>query len=157
MASIFARQSLTASQLRTVAQRRFDDARALCDTDRNIHANGAQYLCGFVVEMLLKAQLIETYPGIANIKPHDARAAHEREIWSLIYRSHDLDEMLARLPQVRVSVEKRSGRDGRPYTRYLTQICESWTIFARYSTLSTMIAEARQFLERVRDLKEVLK
>ena len=156
MASIFDRQSLTASQLRTVARLRFEDARALCDTGKNAHANGAQYLGGFVIEMLLKAQLINHYPTVARRRPHEAMAPAERAVWSLIHRSHDLTEMLERLPQVQAHVERRSQLDGRPYRLYLNDVCQRWTIYARYSTLSTTVADARQFLEEVRELKEVL-
>jgi len=106
MASIFDRQSLTASQLRAVARRRFEDARALCDTGKNAHANGAQYLGGFVIEMLLKAQLINHYPAVAKRRPHEPMAPAERAVWSLIHRSHDLTEMLDRLPQIQAHVEK---------------------------------------------------
>ena len=156
MASIFDRQSLTPSQLRTVARRRFDDAWALCDTGKNAHANGAQYLGGFVVEMLLKAQLIQRYPAVAKRRPHEPMAPAERGVWNLIHRSHDLTEMLYKLPEVQAHVEKQSLRDGRPYRRILNDLCQRWTIYARYSTLSTTVAEARHFLEEVRELKEVL-
>ena len=50
--SIFERGLLTAVQLRTVADRRFDDARYLADSRTNKYANGAMYLAGFVVEVL---------------------------------------------------------------------------------------------------------
>src|SRR5205809_2992034 len=106
MASIFEKQGpLSHQQLVTVAQRRFEDAEALCDTGRNARANGAQYLCGFVLEILLKAQLILANATIASKRSHEGMVADERETWSLIYRSHDLAEMLARLPNVRKKVE----------------------------------------------------
>jgi hypothetical protein len=106
--------------------------------------------------MLLKAHLIRRYPAVAKLRPHESMAPAERAIWSLIHRSHDLTEMLDRLPEVQAHVEKRSQRDGRPYRRFLNAVCQRWTIYARYSTLSTTVAEARQFLEEVRELREVL-
>ena len=39
----------------TVAERRFDDAAALRATNENARANGVAYLCGYVIEILLKA------------------------------------------------------------------------------------------------------
>jgi hypothetical protein len=158
MARIFDRHGrLSPSQLVTVAERRFEDARALCDTGKNAHANGTQYLCGFVVEMLLKAQLMRKYPAIAAKRQHERMSADERELWSLIYRSHDLEEMLGRLHEVQQVVERHSRRTGRAYLRHLREICGSWTIYARYSPLTTDMSEARLMLDRVRDLKEVLK
>jgi hypothetical protein len=157
MASIFDKQRLTPGQLVTVAERRFLDAQALCDTGRNVHGNGAQYLGGFVIEILLKSQLIRRHPSIARKRPHERLSPEEQEVWSLIYRSHDLDEMLGRLPELAAVVQKRGERDGQPYLTHLRSICGSWTIFARYSSRSTDIGEARKFLDRVREVKEVLK
>jgi hypothetical protein len=158
MARIFDRQGrLRPSQLVTVAERRFEDARALCETGKNAHANGAQYLCGFVVEMLLKAQLMRKYPEIAAKRPHEGMSDDERGIWSLIYRSHDLDEMLGRLHEVQRVLERHGRRTGRGYLRHLREICSTWTIYARYSPLTTNMSEARLMLNRVRELKEVLK
>src|SRR5437762_14338031 len=106
MASIFEKQGpLSHRQLVSVAQRRFEDAEALCDTEKNARANGAQYLCGFVVEILLKAQLILGNAAIATKRSHEGMSADERETWSLIYRSHGLSEMLTRLPNLKKKVE----------------------------------------------------
>src|SRR5436190_8595592 len=105
MASIYDRQKLKPSQLVTVAERRFADAEALCDTGKNAHANGAQYLCGFVVEMLLKAHLMRKYPLVARKLPHERMSEDDQRVWSLIYRSHDLNEMLDRLGQLEASLE----------------------------------------------------
>lgn len=52
---------LRPSQLRVVADRRFDDANTLRGTKQNARANGAMYLGGFVVEILLKARLLEKF------------------------------------------------------------------------------------------------
>src|SRR5437763_804516 len=158
MARIFDRQGqLRPSQLVTVAERRFEDARALCETGKNAHANGAQYLCGFVVEMLLKAQLMRKHPTIAAKRQHERMSDEEREIWSLIYRSHDLEEMLERLHEFERALEKHGRRTGRPYLQHLREICSTWTIYARYSSLTTDMREAEAILDRVRELKEALK
>jgi hypothetical protein len=158
MASIFKKQKrLKPGQLVTVAERRFDDAKALCETGKNAHANGAQYLCGFVIEMLLKAHLIRRYASTASKLAHEPMSPEQREVWSLIYRSHDLDEMLNRLPELEAALEKRGERAGKLYREWLRGICGTWTIYARYSPMSTEMAEALELLERVRELKEALK
>jgi len=155
---IYSKQpDLTPSQMRTVAERRFDDAQALCATGENARANGAQYLCGIVIDILLKAQLVQRYPSVARKRPHEAMPTQDRELWSLIYRSHDLEEMLERLRDVSTAVAKRGERAGCPYLAWLKGICGTWTVFARYSTRSATVDEAKQMLERVRELKELLK
>jgi len=157
MASIYERQKLKPSQLVTVAERRFADAEALCDTGKNVHANGAQYLCGFVIEMLLKARLMQRYSLVASKPPHAEMSQDEQRIWSLIYRSHDLREMLDRLPQLEAALQPKGREGAPPYWQHLVEICANWTVHARYSPLSTTMAEARKLIERVRELKKVLK
>lgn len=158
MATIFDRQRrLKPSQMRTVAERRFADAQALCDTDKNERANGAQYLGGFVIEMLLKARLIDLHPDVAKLQAHERMDEEVRHIWSLIYRSHDLDEMLKRLPQLEAALHKQGEIEGEQYLDHLREICSTWTIYARYSPLNTNIKDAREMLKRVRRLKEKLK
>jgi len=80
-----------------------------------------------------------------------------RHIWSLIFRSHDLDEMLKKLPQVEAALHKEGELEGEQYLDHLREICSTWTIYARYSTLNTNIKDAREMLNRVRILKEKLK
>ena len=58
---IFLKVRLRPTQLRTVAERRFDDAVALRQTGKNARANGAIYLGGFAIECLLKARLLEDF------------------------------------------------------------------------------------------------
>lgn len=154
-ADIFARQHLTARQMRSVAERRFDDASALCDTGQNARSNGAQYLAGIVIEILLKAALAKQFAHIASKRNHDV-LEHERKIWNLVWRSHDLTEMLEELPALRGAIELRGKRAGRPYTEWRFDICGRWTIFARYASVNSTIDEARKMLERDRQLKEVL-
>ena len=105
MASIFDKQAtLKPSAMATVAERRFDDAQALCNTGENARANGAAYLAGFVIEILLKARLVAKYPPIANKRPHDVTDA-ERGMWNLIWRRHDLEGMLEALKEFEVATE----------------------------------------------------
>lgn len=155
--SIFEKQPVSRpGQLAAVAERRFADAQALCDTGENARANGVQYLAGIVLDVLLKAQLMRRYPSVARARGSEL-AESERAMWGLIWRSHDLAGMLDNLPELRVAVQKRGVRDGLPYWAWLTEICGVWSVHARYSSMTSTIDEARMFLERVRHLKELLK
>lgn len=155
-ADIFSRHRLTIGQLRTVASRRFGDAEALVATGDNDRANGAQYLAGLVIEILLKGQLLLKFPHL--YRPGlSGLSADERHVSNLIWRSHDLDEMLIRLPDLLTSVRLKADRSGVPLHHWLRDVCNQWTIFARYSPQTSTIVIARQWLDRVRPLKEVLK
>jgi hypothetical protein len=125
---IFARQGrLKSSTMRTVAERRYDDAHALRRTEENARANGVAYLAGFVVEILLKAKLVDKYPTIAKMPQHEV-SDDEREVWSLIWKRHDLEDMLSHLSQLEASIKKKGERDGYDYHGNLKKICATWTI-----------------------------
>jgi hypothetical protein len=156
-ASIFDKQAiLKPSAMKTVAERRFDDAQTLRDTEMNARANGVAYLGGFVIEILLKAKLVEQFPKIAKLRGHEV-TTQDREIWSLIWRQHDLTAMLDRLPQLEAELKKKGEREGYDYYEDLKKICATWTIYARYSSQTIQMSDAGQFLSRVRKLKESLK
>jgi hypothetical protein len=158
--SIFDKQfQLKPSAMATVADRRFDDAVVLCKTGQNARANGAAYLIGFVVEILLKARLVHKYNAIARKRPHELNrlSDSDREIWLLIWRQHDLEGMLANLDDLEAALKKRGERDGKEYLEDLKKICATWTIQARYSSQSMRHDEARRLVDRVRVLKEKLK
>jgi hypothetical protein len=156
-ADIFRKQlTLKPSAMATVAERRFDDAVALYETRQNARANGVAYLAGFVIEILLKARLVERFPATARKRQHEV-AASEREIWALIWRRHDLDAMLDQMPELEAALKKKSERAGKRYFDDLKVICATWTIQARYSPLTIRMIEAREMLERVRALKELLR
>lgn len=105
MSDIFERQfRLKPSAMVTVADRRFGDAQALCDTGKNARANGSLYLAGFVVEILLKAQLVRKFNAIAKKPAHEVADDAEREVWSLIWRRHDLDGMLEHLKDLQAKL-----------------------------------------------------
>jgi len=154
--NIFLKQRLTIGQLRAVADRRFGDAVALVETGDNARANGAQYLAGIVIEILLKGQLLKLHPQLATFDVSQVDV-EKREIWSLIWRSHSLTEMLDQLPLVRSTVKFKGDRAGQPYLRWLLNLCSQWSIHARYSPISSKMANAQQMVGRVRILKEVLK
>ena len=154
---IFDKQTeLKPSAMATVAERRFNDAEALRETEENARANGVAYLVGFVVEILLKARLVSKYSSIAKKRQHQLSEA-EREVWSLIWRRHDLEAMLERMPELEAALERKGRRDGVDYAGHLKKICATWTIQARYSAQTMQMDEAGELLERVRSLKEVLK
>ena len=153
---IFARRRLTVGQLRAVADRRYGDAEALVATGDNARANGAQYLAGIVVEILLKGQLLAAYPQVLTFKV-EGLAAADRPVWSLVWRSHDLEAMLDLLPSVRSYVDRAGRRAGMPCFAWLLGIATTWTIFARYSPATSKMIEVRQMVDRVRILKELLR
>jgi hypothetical protein len=155
-ASIFEKQQLQASQLFTVADRRFDDALHLCRSKENARANGAMYLAGFVIECCLKGQLLRAYGWLrSGASPH-GRSKDDQYLWALCYRRHALDEILARLPRVQDRLRARDQLGGPSLVTTLREVCSTWTIFARYSSYSANIREAEQFVESVRELKRWL-
>jgi hypothetical protein len=157
MADIFQKQSqLNPAAMRTVAERRFDDALALCKTRDNARGNGVAYLSGIVIEILLKARLVAKYPGTARKRSHEVEQA-ERNIWSLIWRSHDLETMLEYMPELEAALKKKAEREQIDYLARLKAICAAWSIQARYSPFMMVIKEAENLLESVRSLKELLK
>jgi len=154
---IFQRVRLRPTQLRTVADRRYDDAATLCKTGKNARANGAMYLGGFVMECLLKAQLLAEYPWLETAGSPEGRSRNDRHLWSLCYRSHDLDEILAKLPKILERLSRVEQGGSNRLVQSLKGICSRWTIYARYSPHTADIHEARVFLEQVRELKQWLR
>ncbi len=147
---------LKPSTMNTVADRRFDDAEALRHTGQNARANGVAYLVGFVIEILLKANLVRKFPDIAKKRQHQV-AGGELEVWRLIWKQHDLEDMLLWLTELEAGLEKRGQRDTCDYVEELKKICATWTIQARYSSKTMPMSEAADLVERVRILKELLK
>ena len=155
--SIFDKQTrLVPSTMAAVAECRYADAKALINTGQNDRMNGAVYLAGFVIEILLKAQLVAQYPTIAQKRQHDL-LNHECEVWNLIWRQHQLDVMLNKVPGLKPSLRKMGERAGEPYLEILRGLCGTWTIYARYSSHTISKADATKIVQRVGKLKEVLK
>ena len=155
--NIFAKSRLRPTQIRTVAERRFADAKWLRQSGENERANGAIYLGGLVIECLLKALLIEAFPWLQTARSAETAPRGERHRWSLCYRSHDLDEILAELPHITERLSRLDQQGRSRLVQNLKTICQNWTIFARYSPQMAMMSEAREFLDRVEELKECLK
>ncbi len=151
--SIFEKVALRPAQLRTVADRRFDDAEYLRKSGRNARANGAKYLGGFVIECLLKAKLVEKHRWLQGRRPRENLAEAERQLWNLCYRSHDLTELLNHLPEVtsRLALAEIIGRGS--LSQQLKDACDEWTVFARYSPRTATIAQAAEFLNRIKEIR----
>lgn len=150
---IFKKVRLRPMQLRTVADRRFDDADALRQTGRNARANGSMYLAGFVIECLLKAKLLERFAWLQNAGTPAGRSKDDQYLWSLCYRSHDLDEILSKLPEVQDLLSRMKRRRSGRLIESLKSICAQWTIYARYSPYNAHIDDARRFLDQIEELK----
>lgn len=150
---IFSKPVLSKNSLRTVADRRFADAAVLRDTKKNAHANGAMYLAGFVIECLLKAQLLVEHTWLAKVSFETVRNDEERKrLWGLCYRSHDLDEIYANLPRLQQALESRAQYGGPTPSQLMRQVC-AWSIFARYSPESETSRTAQEFIAKVKELR----
>lgn len=150
--SIFQKLRLHPQQLRTVADRRFADAICLQNSRRNKHANGAMYLGGFVIECLLKAKLMELHPWLQTaLYQQEGWSKTEHQIWTLCYRSHNLDDIYAQLGDVRVRLAA-AGLD-----QPLRELCGQWTVRARYSPRQATMREAVKFLATIQEIRPWLK
>ncbi|MDD4889271.1 MAG: hypothetical protein PHU85_05025, partial [Phycisphaerae bacterium] len=154
--NIFAMVRLRPGQFRTVADRRFGDAEALRDTRRNDRANGAMYLGGFVIECLLKAKLMELFPWLQHAGSAEGRPAAEQRLVSLCHHSHNLDEILARLPEVEATLSEVEQRTSNRLVQWLKSVCAGWTVHARYSPYNANSEEARVFLDKIKELRKWL-
>jgi hypothetical protein len=111
------------------------------------------YLGGLVIECLLKARLLRRFPWLQNAGSPEGRSRSDGRLWSLCYRSHDLDEILARLPEVTAKLSQLEQRESNRLTQSLKSICARWTIYARYSPHSADMDDARVFLDQIEELK----
>ncbi len=155
--TIFRKVRLRPAQLRTVADRRFDDADALRQTGCNARANGAMYLGGFVIECLLKARLLERFRWLQSAGSPEGRGKEDQHLWLLCYRSHDLDEILAKLPEIVERLSRMEQRESSRLIQSLKSLCAQWTIYARYSPYNADIDDARKFLGQIEELKSWLR
>jgi len=159
MGNIFDKMQLSPTQLRTVAERRFDDAECLRQKRQNARANGAMYLAGFVIECLLKAKLLEKYSWLQHARKTGTRPKAEQRLYDLCYRMHDLAAILDQLPEVRQNLMNLNSfryQKGLLYSM-LASVVSRWTIFARYSTQTTTMGEADEFIRKIKEVKEWLK
>jgi hypothetical protein len=150
--SVFARQRLTPTQARTVSDRRRADAGALQSLKRNQHANGAMYLGGIAIELLLKALLLEKYPRLQR-SATGTPDRQQRQLHDVCYRWHDLEAILEYLPELAARLDAANPR----LLQELKKLCAQWTIHIRYSTYQATHTESGDFLERVKELVPWLK
>jgi hypothetical protein len=137
-----------------VAEQRFGDAESLIATGDDERANGAHYLLGFAIEILLKGRLLDhpAYQDRGDKRYHAVRSA----VWG----HHDLKRMCDLLDQEQALFDilsARGRRDGNDYVRLLQEIAGEWTVFARYAVARSNILSAREMRDRVAILKEILK
>ena len=147
--------ALNPAQVRTVAAWRFEDARSLWRTGLPKHMNGAVYLGGLVVDCLLKARLLEKHPYLSGADTSKL-PPKDRFRWALIFRSHDLEAMLAELPDVIRRLQSVSPLHASGLDTMLKSACSRWTIHVRYLTKRLDPQEAQDFLEQVEELKRWL-
>lgn len=146
-------KDLKPTQIRTVAQRRYADAQFLFNVGANGQLNAAMYLGGFVIECLLKARLLEKSAGNVRFGIEDKQTDR---IVRLVFQSHDLQKMLAELPEIEQQLQKQDQQRGTDLLRQLRAICTVWTIYARYSTQLANRNEAKRFLDNIREIKRCL-
>lgn len=156
LGDIFAKRRLTPGQLRSVADRRYDDAICLLESGQNARATGAIYMGGFVIECLLKALLLERYPHLQKPVGPAKLAKRDRDVVEQLY-GHELDEMLEFLPEVKRKLPFITGETGKPLSPRFRNVCAEWTVYARYSTKLAARNEADEFMETIREVKEWLK
>lgn len=153
-ARVFPRREprLTPAQVRAVADQRLGDASCLHATGLRRHANGVVYLCGLTVDCLLKARLLEKHPHIRSTDPADMDSI-TREVWRLVYQRHDLEAMIARLPEVPARLATADARGSTRLVSALKAICAAWSIRARYNTRQASRDEAEFMFDHVKELR----
>jgi hypothetical protein len=152
---IFSKLRLTPKQLRSVAERRFADAKCLLDSGNQARPNGAIYMAGFVIECLLKALLLARHPNLQGKVDPAKLSESDKEVFGLLY-GHALDEMVEFLPEVQVKLSGAKTKSGLSAWRELVAICEEWTVYARYSPQHAKLARAAEYLETVKEAKKWL-
>lgn len=137
-----------------MADRRFADAEALRRTGLNVHANGAMYLAGISLELVLKALLLKKHCWLsAPFGDPAERTSEERSLFELCYVKHDLGGLLDALEELR---KKLAAVDGGRLLQSIKRLAAEWSIHIRYSTRQSTIAEATDYIERFRELRGFL-
>ena len=118
--------------------------------------NGAIYMAGFVIECLLKALLLERHPNLARPVDPAKLSASDREVFQLLY-SHDLDEMRDYLPEIEQKLTDVKTKRGQSVWNAFRDICEEWTVYARYSSKQAKREQGERYLETVDEVRKWLK
>lgn len=148
-------RGVSAGQARHIAEERYKDAKVLLHSP-NRRYSGALYLSGLVLDCLFKAKLLEKYPEVAGASPQSLSEDH-RFIQSLIFRSHDLAEMLAYLPEILQRLSAMEEYKRARLTTSIRMLCDRWTIQTRYSTQPVPKEDAEDFFDRLTELKPWLR
>ena len=126
---------LTIAELRGIARARLEDARVLFDC---ASYDGAVYVCGYAVEMALKARICETLGW----EGYPSTSGGFREYQT--FRTHDLDVLL-----------RLSGAENAILTASLTEwsVVARWDPEIRYNPIGTASEDAaRTFIESTAQL-----
>ncbi len=153
---IFAKLRLKPGQWRAVAERRFADAECLLQSRNQERANGAIYMAGFVLECLLKALLLERHPNLGTAVDPAKLSNSDREVFESLYR-HDLADLV---DFIRPELEKKFSQiplSGGSLWRVFNDVCEEWTVHARYAPFSARLDTATAFLDTVKEVTKWLK
>jgi hypothetical protein len=140
-----ARRRLKADQYRAIAVDRLRDAVRLMEAKRS---NGAVYLAGYAVECCLKACIVETYGIIVRLRDLAAvKNDKARLIWQLAHSRHELDMMMGVLPALKQKLETIVDAP-----RRFSLVTNHWSVHLRYDPRKIEIADAREFVDTVREL-----
>ena len=129
---------LTIATLRALSEARLEDARALLLAGRN---EGSLYLCGYAVELALKAKICETlgwrwFPDTGK-EAADYRSFRTHNLEVLLYLSGVYERIAVDLKEDWARVLK-----WQPELRYAITIADSET-----PTAATMMSSAERILE----------
>jgi len=155
--NIFAKLRLKPDQLRAAAEKRFGDAKCLTNSGNRDRANGAMYMAGFAIECLLKALLLDRHPNLKSEIDPARLSSSDKEVFDLMYRSHELDDTCGFLPELKEKLRRAKTKSGSSVWERFQDICAEWTVYARYSPRHAEIADAKRYLETVEEVKKWLK
>lgn len=131
---------LPVADLRKIARARLKDAEVLRESKR---FDGAVYLCGYAVEIALKARICRTlkWPGYPSTNSEFERYRS--------FRTHDLDDLL-----------HLSGREAKIKAAHFAEwsVVTTWDPNTRYRVIGTATAQdADDMLESTKMLMEALR
>ena len=130
---------LAVTELRGIAQARLEDARVLFDSARY---DGAVYVCGYAVEMALKARICETLGW----EGYPSTSGEFREYQT--FRTHDLDVLL-RLSGIENAVLAAALTDWSVATRWDPEIRYSPIGTAGEGAARSMIESSTRLMGRI--------
>jgi len=130
---------IVVSDLRKIARARLEDAAVLCEAGRY---DGAVYVCGYAVEIALKARICRTLKWNA----YPSTASEFQKYQS--FRTHDLDVLL-----------RLSGRLAKINAKHMVEwsAVSKWDPNNRYRVIgSTSATEAKNMIRATKALLEAL-